>query len=121
MRERNPWLRDAVTDCIDGSVLCKETISYCLDGAATLDEGLIVSLLSCSDVCRTTSDFIVIEGDLAAESSQFCAIVCERSAQRCDRMAGDEQFELCAEGLRRVAASCLAVAAQGFSPGSSEY
>jgi hypothetical protein len=116
MRRSNPWLRDAVTDCIDGSVLCKETISYCLEEGAASHAELIVSLLSCSDVCRTTSDFIVIEGDLAAESSQFCAVVCERSAERCDLVPGDEQLQLCAEGLRRIAATCLAVAAQGFSP-----
>jgi hypothetical protein len=116
MSERqDPRLRDAVTDCIDAYATCKETIAYSLeDGGELADARLIVTLLSCSDICRTTAEFIVTEADLASDSCQFCAVVCERCAARCDQWPEDEQMRLCAEAVRRVTATCLAVAAGGY-------
>jgi hypothetical protein len=115
MKQRDPLLRDAIEGCIDAYSACKETIAYCLEaGGSFVDGQFIVALICCSDICRTTTDLVIVEAGLGAETCRFCALVCERCAERSDQMPDDEQMELCARALRRAAARCATLADSGF-------
>jgi hypothetical protein len=115
VENRESILRDAVEDCLDTYAMCKETVAYCLEAGGPFADGhLIVTLMTCADTCKNTAEFIVVETDLAGMSCGFCAIVCERCAERCEAMPDDEQMDLCAERVRKTAGACLAVAAAGL-------
>ena len=115
LRERDPLVQDVVEGCIDAYTACKETIAYSLEAGEPFSDGrFIVTLLCCSDTCRTTGEFVIVEAELIEDSCRFCALVCERCAVRCDQMPDDEQMQLCAETLRRNVAACEAILGTGF-------
>ena len=68
-----------------------------------------------SDVCRSATEILAIEGPILYATCRHSAEVCEFTAGECDRVgAGDEQLaaakacRLCAETCRRIGAVDLA-------------
>jgi len=118
LKERDPMLRDVIEGCIDSYTVCKETIAYSLEAGEPFTDGrFILTLLCGSDTCRTTAEFVILEAELGADSCQFCALVLERCALRCDQMPDDEQMDVCARTLRRTAAACQQILDTNFWDG----
>ena len=110
LRQQSEDIQQTIEDCLDAYAIAKETISYSLQQGGDVARGeLIVTLLTCSDVCRSTAEFIVIEAALRSSSCGFCAIVCDFAAEQCERFE-DEQLTACAEAMRNCAQSCRELA-----------
>ena len=106
LRRQREDVQQTIEDCLDAYAIAKETVAYCLKAGGEVASGeLIVTLLSCSDVCRATCEWVVIEAALRSRSCDFCAIVCEYAAEQCERF-DDEQLKACAEAMRNCAQSC---------------
>ena len=113
MRKHSNGIQQTIEDCLDAYAVAKETVAYSLRRGGELAAGdLVVTLLTASDVCRATYEFLVIEAALRSSGCGFCAIVCDYAADRCERF-DDEQLKACAEAMRNCADSCRQLAAAG--------
>ena len=122
LQRHNVDTQQLIGDCLDAYAIAKETIAYCLqEGGELSDRGLVVALLNCSDVCRTTSEFVAFEAALQASSCNFCAIVCDHTAKQCGRFPDDEQLSACIEAMRNCAQSCRDFASADLENGSERF
>ena len=110
--ERPPEAQQALEDCIDVYGITEETVAYCLQRGPLATGRLVATLLTTSDVCRATSEFIALDAGLAFRSAEFCAEVCDYCADACEQGGpDDEQLRACAEAARGCADSCRELAA----------
>jgi hypothetical protein len=102
----------AVTDALDCSRICEETLSYCLrQGGRHVEAEHIKLMVDCAEICRTAAAFMERGSRYDAEISRICAQVCQACATDCAQFSGDEQMMRCAEVCRRCAESCTQMAA----------
>ena len=105
-------LRECIARCANCQEVCASTIVYCLnergDHAGT---DLIRALVECTQACELARDLMLRGSSLDGDASRICAEVCERCAETCESVDGDEVLNRCAEECRRCAESCRAMAA----------
>lgn len=106
--------------CID---LCTESHRQCVQAAihalakgsppvgAHPERDHIRLLWDCSDVCRTSADFMSRGSPFHHQTCRVCAAVCEACAEACLK-ADDPIMTRCAEVCRACATSCRELAAQ---------
>lgn len=100
-------LSDCIRSCEECHRICMETLSHCLDkGGSHAEAGHIGLLLDCVEICQTSANFMVRDSDLHTETCRACAVICQRCAESCEKMSGDEQMKRCAEACRQCAESC---------------
>ena len=102
----------AITDALDCSRICEETLSYCLhQGGRHVEAEHIKLMVDCAEICRTAAAFMGHGSRYNAEISRICAQICQACAVDCAQFSGDEQMMRCAEQCRRCADSCTQMAA----------
>jgi hypothetical protein len=100
-------VQQCIENCQQCHKLCEQLISYCLEkGGMHAERGHIETLLSCADICRTSSHFMMWNSDLHPRVCGVCADVCIKCAEDCERMSDDEMMNLCADVCRECAESC---------------
>jgi hypothetical protein len=108
----------AATDhqsCIDACDACAEACERC--AIACLEEPqpklmarCIALDMDCAQACRLTASYLARGSALDAAASAFCAMVCQRCADECDRHRMDHCQE-CARACRACVRECERMAA----------
>lgn len=97
----------AITDCMNCSNICLETLNYCLQtGGKHADPGHIRLLMDCAQISRTTSDFLLRMSELSGRLGAVCAEVADRCCSSLERFGDDRQMRACYEACRRTSDSC---------------
>ena len=87
-----------------------ETITHCLQmGGEHAEAEHIRTLMDCTQICATSTDFMLRGSPAHADVCGVCADVCEECARTCEEMNGAE-MKRCAEQCRRCAESCREMA-----------
>jgi hypothetical protein len=95
-------------ECIKQCLVCYETclqqaMNHCLEnGGKHVAPEHFRLMINCSEICRTTADFMISNSSMHAPVCAACAEVCDACAESCDELKMDE----CAEACRRCAESC---------------
>lgn len=91
--------------------LCEETITHSLRKSGRYAEAANIQLLTdCSDICRTTGDFMVRGSRFHGRIAEVCAEVCDACADYCVSVGDDEQLARCAAACRECARLCREMA-----------
>ena len=110
-------MEQCIGDCTNCHRICLETAARHFAGERTprLDEGLVRLLLDCSEICRTSADFMIRGSNMHPRTCSACSAICTRCADECDQMGDDPYMAACAEICRRCAGSCAEMAAAATS------
>ena len=113
--------------CIDECLKCYQTclheaMNHCLEtGGKHVEPTHFRLMINCSEICRTSADFMLSNSQLHARICAACAEVCDSCAQSCEEV-GD--MDECVQACRRCAESCRQMAggtsAQGFAGGTHQ-
>jgi hypothetical protein len=108
-------ISEEVRQCIDATsncyTVCTETLTYSLNGVGLLSESEHVRLLiDCCEVCQTTQNTLLRGSDLGLMLTAVCVEACEKVAESCRRVDGDEQLLACAETCDQTADCCRQLA-----------
>lgn len=106
---------DVMQRCIDNCLtcyrVCAQTSAHCLiRGGKHAEPAHLRLLYDCSEICRTSADFMLRGSDLHELTCGACAAVCERCAPSCRSMMDDEQMIACAQVCEQCAQSCREMA-----------
>ena len=97
----------AITDCMNCSSICLETINYCLQtGGKYAEAGHIRLLMDCAQISRTTSDFLLRMSELSGRLGAVSAEVADRCCSSLEHFRDDKQMRACYEACRRASDSC---------------
>lgn len=111
MTRQSNAMRQCIQDCLDCYRSCYETVPYCSSmGGAHAEADHLRRLADCSDLCRTTAQFMMRGSDWHGKVCAVCAEICERCAEDCERFGDDTQMRACADACRRCAQSCREMA-----------
>jgi hypothetical protein len=102
-----------IDNCLNCHRICLETAARHFRGESpkSLPETLIRLLIDCTDICRTSADFMVRGSDMHAHTCRACAAVCDGCAEECDRLGREPHMAACVEACRRCAESCREMSA----------
>lgn len=102
----------AIENCTNCHRICLETAARHFQGERQpqLSEALVRLLLDCSDICRTSADFMIRGSDQHQHTCRACAAICAHCADECDKQGDDPYLAACAEICRRSAESCAEMA-----------
>ena len=93
-------LKECIDLCQSCHAVCLSTVAYCLErGGRHAEPSHLRLLLDCTDICRTSADFMLRGSDLHTLTCGTCALVCERCAEDCARMGDDEPMRACASRM----------------------
>jgi hypothetical protein len=108
-------MHDCIESCSDCHDVCTETIVHCLTkGGAYADRQHIKTLLDCAQACDTSRDFMLRGSALHDMYCRGCSHACDRCAESCEQLAGDDEvLRNCAQTCRRCAESCRQMSAAG--------
>jgi hypothetical protein len=105
-RPRREAIR-VVIECLHCGDVCEDTVAHALRvGGTHADDERVGALLDCADVCRTTARFIRRGSPVAGRTAAITADLCERVADVCGALVGDDVMATCAAVCRRCAAWC---------------
>lgn len=100
-------MRACIDNCLACYRVCAQTTAHCLIQGGAHSEAAHVRLLhDCSEICRTSADFMLRGSAMHAATCAACAVVCQECARSCRSMADDAQAVICAEACERCARSC---------------
>ena len=100
--------------CIDECLKCYQTcfgmaMTHCLDlGGKHVAAAHFRLMMACSEICRTSAHFMLMNSEHAKHVCRECAEICDQCARDCEHM-GD--MEECVEQCRRCAEACRTMAA----------
>ncbi len=109
-------INDDMQRCIDECLHCYRTclqtaVTHCLDmGGAHVAPAHFRLMLNCSQLCRTTAEFMMSASPLHAQTCALCADTCVACADSCEQV-GD--MDECVQACRDCAQSCRQMAASG--------
>lgn len=110
-QQADVMMQRCIDNCLTCYRVCAQTSAHCLIRGGKHAEAAHLRLLyDCSEMCRTSADFMLRGSDLHALTCGACAVVCERCAASCRSMSDDEQMVRCAEVCEPCAQSCRAMA-----------
>lgn len=108
-------MQACIENCLNCYSICAQMSAHCLIKGGRHAEASHLRLLhDCSEICRTSADFMLRGSELHAVTCGGCAVICDRCAKSCRSMADDEQMVRCAQTCDRCARSCSEMA-QGTS------
>ena len=99
--------------CIDACGQCHESclhtaMTHCLEtGGDHVEAGHFSLMMSCAEICQTTSNFMLSGSSFHKDVAAVCATICEACAESCDQIAGLQE---CAKTCRECADSCRKMA-----------
>src|SRR3954465_6833140 len=83
-----PVVRQCIDECVRCHEVCLSTIPYCLEqGGEHAEEGHVVLLRDCAEICPTHIDFMLRGSDEQERISVACAAICRHCAADCDRLS----------------------------------
>ena len=105
-------MEQCIENCTNCHRICLETAARHFAGESSprLEEQHVRLLLDCSDICRTSADFMIRGSTMHPHTCRACAEICTRCGDECDRMGEDPYMAACAEICRRCAESCREMA-----------
>jgi hypothetical protein len=111
-------LDPGMQQCIDQCLVCYRTcmqtaMNRCLEmGGAHVEPSHFRLMINCSEMCRTTAEFMMSSSPLHAQACAACAAVCDACAQSCEQIDGMDD---CVQVCRACALSCHKMAGEEAS------
>ena len=108
-----PELQRCIDECLHCYATCEATSVHCLQLGGKHAEAAHIRLLAdCTEICRSSADFMLRASDFHPRLCGICAEVCRRCAHDCLRVDPDDQMMRdCAAQCRSCADSCERMAA----------
>jgi len=105
-------MHDCITVCSECHDVCLATVQHCLQkGGEHAAPDHIRALLDCAQACDISRDFMLRGSELHTMYCRGCSHACDRCAESCEQLAGDDEvMRQCAETCRRCAESCRSMA-----------
>jgi hypothetical protein len=105
-------MRTCIALCSESHQVCLETVTHCIGiGGRHAEASHLQILLDCADICRISEDFMLRHSERHGLTCGLCAEICERCAESCRKLGGDDgQMERCRVTCRRCAEACRQMA-----------
>lgn len=105
----SPEMKACIEDCLRCHSACLGMASHhCLaQGGRHVEPAHFRLMLSCSEICRSAADMMLIGSQHHGRVCAVCAEICDACAKSCDAL-GD--MADCVETCRRCAESCRRMA-----------
>jgi hypothetical protein len=105
--QRSPEMQQCIQNCLDCASICLESIPYCLEmGGRHAQPAHIRLLMACSEICKTSASYMLLDSPLHGRVCGVCAEVCAACARDCEQLGDDSQMQACAQVCWRCAESC---------------
>ncbi|HEY0029879.1 MAG TPA: four-helix bundle copper-binding protein [Bacteroidia bacterium] len=96
---------------IDELHFCAAQCNHCYDACQMEKDKeelkrCMVLDLDCADICRLTAQVLERNSETADLFLKFCAEICEKCAEECDKHSQLEHCKKCAEACHRCAEMC---------------
>lgn len=107
-------MSEEMASCVDACLDCYKAclgsaMTHCLEkGGEHVQPGHFRLMMACSEICRVSAHFMLVNSPHHKHVCRECAEVCAECAQDCERLDG---MEACAAACRRCAESCEQMAA----------
>ena len=97
-----------IAECMECHRACMETLAHGLrQGQAYVEADHVQLLLDCSQICKTTIEFMTRGSDFTNRICEVTAYICEKTALSCGRWADtDAEMKRCADVCKRCAECC---------------
>ena len=102
-------MQRAVEDCMTCSMMCEETITYCLSQPGQVDSAMIRMMMDCAEMTRMCADMMCRMSPMHMDMCQMCARMCQMCADLC-AASDDPQIMKLGEMCLVCADSCHAMA-----------
>ena len=102
-------MQRAVDDCMSCSMMCEETITYCLSQSGRVDAAMIRMMMDCAEMTKMCADMMCRMSPMHLDMCQLCARICLMCADLCAH-SDDAELTKLAEMCRQCANSCHAMA-----------
>src|SRR5262249_8194208 len=112
----NTKLQQCIADCGNCQETCLATVAHCLMlGGKHAEAEHIRVMLDCAEICQVAANFMLRRSSYHNYVCGVCAEICEKCAQSCEAIAGDDQqMKQCVENCRRCAQSCREMAGLSY-------
>jgi hypothetical protein len=111
----SPTMQQCINECLHCYRTCMETaMNHCLQsGGRHVEPEHFRLMMNCTEICRTSAEFMMSSSPLHAHICAACATVCDACADNCEQV-GD--MDECVQACRTCAQSCHQMAAsQGLT------
>lgn len=104
---------ECIYDCMKCFEVCTGCVSHCLkEGGKHAEAGHIQLLMSCAEICRLCTTFMLQKSDFAFELCGLCAKICNACADSCNSIdENDFMMQECSSACRKCAETCQNMAA----------
>src|SRR5262245_44147198 len=100
-------IKKCIDLCLECHRVCLQTSVYCLTKSSEMEMSRHIRLMvGCAELCRLHADFMIMGFEFHPKVGEICTQICDRCADECEKMDGDEKMRLCAETCRHGAESC---------------
>jgi hypothetical protein len=104
-------MEECIANCQECHDICLQTTMYAVDkGGETARPEIVGILMDCTEICRTSADFMLRGSPYHGFTCFVCSVICEQCAEACEQFPDDPQMAACAEVCRECAASCRQMA-----------
>jgi hypothetical protein len=107
----SPGMQQCIDACLHCYRTCRETaMNHCLEsGGRHVEPAHFRLMINCSEICRTSAEFMMSASPLHAHVCAACAVVCVACAESCEDIG---QMDECAQACRACAQNCRQMASQ---------
>ena len=102
-------MQDCIDACWQTHHFCQDTLyNHCLNhGEDHVTPQHVRLMTDCIQICQVAADFMTRGSALHLEVCGACAAICEKCAESCDAIDGDDDImHRCAQICRRCADQC---------------
>jgi hypothetical protein len=109
MHQMSKEMNACIDECLNCYKICLGTaMTHCLEqGGEHVKPRHFQLMMACSEICRTSAHFLLINSPHHKHTCRECAEICEECASDCERL-GDLQD--CVKACRSCAESCREMA-----------
>ena len=107
---RDPAMQECIQACQDCHSEClRHATQHCLEvGGAHVEPKHFGLMLSCTEICQTSANMMLMGAAHHREVCGVCASICDACAASCEKL---DDMESCVQACRRCAESCRKMAA----------
>lgn len=106
-QEASEVMDQCISDCLECSEVCFQSINYCLTkGGRHAEVGHISTLMDCADICEMSARWMNRGSGFSGHLCDICSQVCDECAESCEKLSDDEVMQDCVDVCRRCAESC---------------
>ena len=86
-KQKNPKMDECILNCLSCFKICEETLTRCFTETGHKDSNHLALLMACSEICNTSSKFMLLNSKFHSDICGVCSKVCKECADSCSEMS----------------------------------